>query len=83
MTITGSVYAIARALYLHYDFDPDVAVSAAHCYVKGTFPTASYAQAMYYLERVKHVPELTDEDVCEIERAYRRAKVGESGTNES
>jgi len=75
--MSSSIYAIAKALYLYHGFDPDVAVSAAHCYCRGAFPTVSYAQAIYRLERVKRVPELTDEDVCEIERAYHRVKVGE------
>ena len=71
-----SVYAIAKSLYLYHDFDPDVAVSAAHCYVKGELPTASYAQAIAHMERVKHVPKLTTEEVLEIEHVYRRVKLG-------
>jgi len=75
MAVIGSVYTIAKALYLQHGFDPDVAVSAAHCYVKGTLPTASYAQAMYYLDQVKHPAKLTKEDVQEIERAYLNEKI--------
>ena len=74
---TGSIYAIAKELYLHHGFDPDIAVSAAHCYYHGKLPTVSYAQAIAYMDRVKHVPKLTAEDVLEIERAYRHVKVGE------
>jgi hypothetical protein len=76
MTIHGSgVYQIAKALFLHHGFDPDVAVSAAHCYVRGTFPTVSYAQAMAHFERVKRVPSLTTDDVDEILAAYLDEKI--------
>ena len=75
MPVYGSVYCIAKALFLYHDFDPDVAVTAAHCYVRGCFPTVSYNQAMRYLGRIKHPAKLTREDVEEIERAYIRVKI--------
>lgn len=71
-----SVYRLAKALWLQHGFDPDVAVSAAHCYIHGEFPTASYAQAMARMERVKHVPEVTEDEISRIEAAYRKVKVG-------
>jgi len=72
-----SVAALAAALMREHGFEFDVAYLSAW-YGSGNEepPTASPAQALAWMERVKTVPSLTREEAAEMLAAYSRHRGG-------
>ena len=63
-----SVYAIAKALTEQHDYCWDVAFLLVWYSRHDEMPTKSPYQALAIIERVKHIPELSENDVKELRR---------------
>ena len=74
-----SVGSIALCLATQWEYDWDVAYSAAYAYKWGVFSPRSYAQAMNYMQRSYHI-NLTNDEVRAIHAAYEKVKLGKEVT---
>lgn len=69
-----NVSGVAVSLYKNHGFEPDVAYSAAYAWLNGRLATASYAQAISRMQRVRIVPKLNKQQIDAVLAAYRIAK---------
>ena len=67
-----SVYAIAKALTDQHDYCWDVAFLLVWYSRHVEMPTKSPYQALAIIQRVKHVPTLSEKDVTELRKQARR-----------